>query len=1072
MQVSIYKNNQWIPASIEVNPPLVKAQDTTNDTFSCILKVNTDPMPIKPMTPFKVVYDDNTTQLFWIINDAVNVFSLNPETYKHSLTLVQYRYFLNKHLIRNTVFNQPRKRNERLYAATTLYSEHKVIGSGEHIDTAENFYLDGNNNPKWWKEEVEFNYHHKIQSGRFCFKLNVGSRHYVPGTDYTDIFYQVSNIANDFTAAFTTRPTLNFNRSCFKLVDANNSNAEILVFDSDRVKESIENGYLEFSSAEIQTINNYIQNNDEALISPLLFTGANNASFVSGMDVIHHDGEEYTLLVIANLQLEVEFNLYAYNFYEIIQTLLNQYRLGHLEGLTIQYKKPLLFNLPTANSTGEDLELYNLLATTYPPDTLAFTQATFYEALTEIFRFFDAGFKFDENKTLKIEYYNEFERDISDRVKKSGISYSQTDKNFNSKRITQYQNAIENLKIRNLKTRSSVLGVPGEQEFELVLPKPIYQINKLELMVGGNFTIGYETDSGYNISFDVDSFFLDITPFVVTKEIWNLLDQQTESDSNSLYNTLYRESTLFYERGDNKINVSLKYSVSNVSQPVLLGIKRMAFARFFGLSTRFRQRFSYISEWSNPQEQDWKAQQFRIDYQVIVNGKVTTETITKQYEGEMLNNQNAGLIDLNKMGLSMVAESLKDGEPTMTMSYEIGEWTNRVKEGDYFIDSSGNRWIANVINYNILPNGKQKCNIEFSKNFNALAMRIQTDDEKRLVNISESLAVVSEDNYIDYVYVANYSSNFVPEDESIILNVNLLNTMIHQTFNSEPQTEYRVDLICVGIPGIYSDQDLKVGSLTLTEWTYTKAIIPFITYGSGNCICFEMQFENAASAGNFISVKSGWFGTNKYFSQSVPYTDSFGWLDSISINFYQISDVNISEELGPYPLVCDARRTIGGVNFSFVDTIGRISNLLYYKKPNEIFALNYEWCFIPEPNSIHEIFIGNKFINENSITKKGKITGKRYWLRWTLDRTYNYSILDVKGYGPNRALIRGITTRITGNRIDIGFKTNGTISTAFKWAIVDENNDIYFASNKKATFNNSDSQYQITIYTRRTRQDD
>ena len=61
---------------VEMQPQLVKAQDTTNDSFQCVLKANTDPNPIKPMTPFKVVYDDNTSQVFWVSNDSVTFFSL------------------------------------------------------------------------------------------------------------------------------------------------------------------------------------------------------------------------------------------------------------------------------------------------------------------------------------------------------------------------------------------------------------------------------------------------------------------------------------------------------------------------------------------------------------------------------------------------------------------------------------------------------------------------------------------------------------------------------------------------------------------------------------------------------------------------------------------------------------------------------------------------------------------------------------------------------------------------------------------------------------------------------------
>ena len=137
--MNCYIGENLTQVSVEMQPQLVKAQDTTNDSFQCALKANTDPNPIKPMTPFKVVYDDNTSQVFWVSNDSVTVFSLNPKTYKHSLTLVQYRYFLNKHILRNTVFNQPRNQTSILYSsiACCLFSdngEYVVDANIENVD--------------------------------------------------------------------------------------------------------------------------------------------------------------------------------------------------------------------------------------------------------------------------------------------------------------------------------------------------------------------------------------------------------------------------------------------------------------------------------------------------------------------------------------------------------------------------------------------------------------------------------------------------------------------------------------------------------------------------------------------------------------------------------------------------------------------------------------------------------------------------------------------------------------------------------------------------------------------------
>ena len=180
MKYYIKLNEQWQEVQVEIEPKYVKAFDTTNDTLSCILKANDVKDAYKPMTPFKIeetVGNNTETTILWIINDTVDIFSLKPLKYKHSLTIVQYRYFLNKHLIRNTVFNQPRKTKLQLYGA---------ISSMRLMESDSEFFLPiwcfipkmfshngGSSTPLWvsgvnfWGDKLALNNHSKIKNFDF-----------------------------------------------------------------------------------------------------------------------------------------------------------------------------------------------------------------------------------------------------------------------------------------------------------------------------------------------------------------------------------------------------------------------------------------------------------------------------------------------------------------------------------------------------------------------------------------------------------------------------------------------------------------------------------------------------------------------------------------------------------------------------------------------------------------------------------------------------------------------------------------------------------------------------------------
>ena len=771
------------------------------------------------------------------------------------------------------------------------------------------------------------------------------------------------------------------------------------------------------------------------------------------------DGGDKLKYVYITCQLFIHFEIYNYTMYDILEILLKQYR---LQSATFGYKKEALFNLPS-----EDSELGGLLRSTYPKDTMNFTQATFYDALTEIFRYYDAGFKFDENKNLQIEYYNNPENQVNPTLVGRQVSHS--DKNFNNGRVAYYQNALLNVKIPRIKVRSQSFGVPAQGDFGILLEKPIYNIDQIYLDVWSDSYFAPCYGQGFSFS----RMQLDITNFIVNDNEYTVLDKadpdgNTEGDDLTLK---YQVTTLHFARGGNFISLSETYKDGGFATYNFNNVIKRATSKYFGFGVYVQPSGSQNTAqgFPRPVANDFNSQVFNIEYSTMNNGRSEVQTVTKKYDGQQIVNQNDGLIDLNKLGLNILGESLKDGEPVLTGSCTITDWASRIKEGDYFVDN-GVYWVANVVNYTEIAPGKFRCSVEFSKNFNALALRVSSDKEKRLTNVSSENAVVSEDNYIDFVYLFNPNDWSSYNGQKILLDEQVLASMISQTFKDD---------------ALYGKNDVKFGVLTSFDFSYNvirygsdingnlqqakNRYVPLLKYGLGNCICFEGQFKDAMNAGNQLTVTSGWFGTNKYFSSAALYTDDDGWADIFDYALCDLTADGEVNDIGNFPVIEESTYS------TYVQELGRIDKLIYYKKPNEIFALNYEWCFLVVENKLNKMFIGNKFINENFFTNKEAIKSKTFYIRYLStgnNSNEKYSILDTKGIGDYYSTIEGVIVGVdtTNHKLRIGFRTSYEFNAKI-WAVVDENNDIYFASNEAASFSDSAIIYHLGIFTWKTRKD-
>ena len=115
--MKIYINN--VEVSSEVLPTDIPTLDESLETLSFALISNTNQFPIAPMQPVKIVFNNGEEVYFITTTDSVEICSMNPLRYKHTINCTQNTRELSKHDVRNTVITQePRVDKYSMFAFT------------------------------------------------------------------------------------------------------------------------------------------------------------------------------------------------------------------------------------------------------------------------------------------------------------------------------------------------------------------------------------------------------------------------------------------------------------------------------------------------------------------------------------------------------------------------------------------------------------------------------------------------------------------------------------------------------------------------------------------------------------------------------------------------------------------------------------------------------------------------------------------------------------------------------------------------------------------------------------------
>lgn len=692
-------------------------------------------------------------------------------------------------------------------------------------------------------------------------------------------------------------------------------------------------------------------------------------------------------------------------------------------------------------------ELYDLLTNTIAPN-LTFTQCNLFECLSQIFMYLDGYPVLTKDNVLDIRYFND---NNGTRIENnpSDIKLAMSEERFVNGLITDFQNAELNNTIiyPSKKTYSNIqaknIGIVEPTDYIMRVDKPIYKLNSVKVKVD-TFNIDYSYTVGTTVIKQVYSItygdFVDIVDNVVAEDIYiNLPTHINEVALSS--QSLYRENCLQWTQRSNEINVNETFKSFIITEYVMPYVVKSAIAKMIGYNMGATE--SSVS----PDFTDVKTQlKYQIEYETLANGRLLIEGVEDKYNGAERLDIGQGGADIMKTGLNLLGTSIKTGVNSLIRTEKFTKHENRIKVGSIYYEN-GEKYIATKVDECVFGDFVFST-IEYTKNFNKLSQFIAIDQKKRFNEIDSSLTLRSEDVYKEYLYFTlNAPSNDLAND--IHIKSTLLENGLINTFALNPQNDTKIDFATC-------ETKNYDGS---SNGTFGKVWLPMVQYGSGNALCFEMSFDSPINANSNFQYDTT---NSKWYSKYILYTSNDGFADAFTINFYnQIAEF----ETDILPQVSNEM-----ISSSYAINMGGFKNLHYYKKPNEIFAMNYELICLPYNNE--EIFIGENFIKYNGII--GNAVPKQK-LKLFISDTKLYSILDKQGIGEEQSGTFSISIVKTQNNANLGsyaLKINKGGQTyqldkkIVSWAICDENNEIYISANQSNDINDNLTFYIFTSHSR------
>lgn len=950
----------------------------------------------------KLYIEEDTTNSIWyfdVSRDDVEVAKKNGTVkYIHKLTVTQLTHLVSQVPLRNSQFTQPYNANFKyrkstvfanrvLYDESGHYTDYGVISTFNHVANEDSF--------------LGYNYSFslgnvKIKRGTFKLTsiLNI----------FQDYDYETSTLATKYGLSvvdprykFVNQYVTTIN---FWLVNANDP-TDTLRFQNYTPSD---NEYV-LSQAQLT----WIQSKSKIYLkmeSAIVLDDVENflPSTVTSMN------RKLSLPLLAGLiNFELNLETYKYSLLDVISTLLKQASKNY-NGNHLEYQDYII------DSVVNGVDLDSIVAPEFD-----FTGLDLYESIAKVYSFVDAfPVMYEDNnnhKHISCEFLNDLSQETIEEVEQADRKVSLSEENFTNKLASYYQNGKKSepitfpiKKIYRLPTTSKY-GIADANDWYWYVAKHIDYIEKITIRKQGSYSsifqfyiqfaagiFGIYSDNNQYIIANNRTFFdmaittfgdatspieIDLTDSVFSSDVYKNLPLGYAYGKTIINGvTTYKQNqnnTLYYSRGDNKIYLGITGRINKSgSNDVLEYVIRWSLLNMVGIRGVDMNLGEIVGQQMGTKDGTMytgtkQNYPFNVTYYPILDGKVSQESTSNKSERETIVAQgNSGTL-LNRLGNNLQGLIAKLGNEEQAITLPITKFKDKIKLGTKFIDDLGNTWIANKIQITFSTD-KQRVivNVTFTRNYNALAQFTKLNQEKRFYDISEKITSKGYENINEFLYFTNDTTiDYENIGSHIALHHSGLNAILEKTFNSsytaviqgDDLNNYRTEL----------DQSVLVTYGKEEKWTQ----MPITVYGCGNQICFEMGFDNPIGAGSRIEAYQP-EDVTEYAIKEWLYTDDEGSSDIVDIRCHFI-DKNVSIENYQYPQF----------DYAYMSQIEvmKIKDFYYYKKPNEIFHLNYALNFLPywkktidslgtPQYQYEEIFFGDEFINKNGIipnTTRSKI---------------------------------------------------------------------------------------------------
>jgi len=950
----------------------------------------------------KLYIEEDTTNSIWyfdISRDDVEVAKKsNVVKYLHKLTVTQLTHSISNVPLRNSQFTQPynanfKYRKATLFANRVLYDEnghytnYGVFSTFNHVANEDTFLA---NNYSFSLGNV------KIKKGTFKLTsiLNI----------FQDYDYVISSMA--------TKYGLSVVDPRYKFVNQYVTSINFWLVNADDPTDTLHFQYYSPSDNEYvlsQAQLTWIQNKSRIYLKMESATVLDDVeNFLPS--TVTRAGRKLSLPLLAGLiNFELNLETYKYSLLDVIYTLLRQASKDY-NGVHLEYQDYIV------DSVVNGVDLDSIVAPEFD-----FTGLDLYEAIAKVYSFVDAFpvMYEDENnhKHISCEFLNDLSQETIEEVEQADRKVSLSEENFTNKLASFYQNGkksepitFPSKDIYRLPSNAKY-GIAETNDWYWYVSKPIDYIESIKIFKEGNYRtifqfyiqfaagiFGIYSDNNQYIIANNRTFFdmaisafgdvntpiqIDLTDSVFSSDVYKNLPLgyaygKTIVNGNLTYKQ-NQNNTLYYSRGDNKIYLGITGRINKSgTNDVLEYVIRWALLNMVGIRSVDMNLGETIGQQMGTKDANLytghkQNYPFNVTYYPILDGKVSQESTSNKSERETIVAQgNSGTL-LNRLGNNLQGLIAKLGNEEQAITLPITKFKDKIKLGTKFIDDLDNTWIANKIQTTFSTN-KQRVivNVTFTRNYNALAQFTQLNQEKRFYDISEKITSKGYENINEFLYFTNDTTiDYENIGSHIALHHIGLNAILEKTFNSP----YTASVQGINFYDYKTEMDTSVLITHGKEekWTF----MPIVAYGCGNQICFEMGFEHPMAAGSRIEAYQP-DDEVEYAIKEWLYTDDEGTSNVVDIRFLFLNKYD-SREIWRYP------------QFDYNDVnqteAMKIATFYYYKKPNEIFHLNYALNFLPywkktidslgtPQYQYEEIFFGDEFINKNGIipnTTRSKI---------------------------------------------------------------------------------------------------